>query len=499
MERDSSGSSSPITIPKRYALKKGAVSEWHAVFQAYTHVAPAGDIGILLTGVALFALGASPLAVLLSWLMYLLMVNTNYRFARRVIHAGGYYAIGGHGFGGYYGFMNGWAYLLNEMIIYPSFGILGFTSVLFLISPAITAIHFIWLPILLIPFSTGLIFNYFGIRPSLIYLLITASAEVVFLLGTSWWIIFHMGSANTLSVFTLSSLQGNYLAFFFALLYGIEAYGGMGTVIGIGEETRSAKKAVPRAILISAVLVGATLISAMYALTIAWGPAKMASYGLSPDPGLIIWHSFFGLPGELILLFFILNGYLAYTVANPIVQARVLYSMARDGVLPKWLAVTHKKYQTPYRAIIVISIIGLVAAVVLSIPFGPFIAAVITGAMAGIGLVLSHAMANIGYINFARKAKIKYSLLMDGIVPLISTITLLPIIYFAFEELTWPYILSPILAGVWIIGSMLYGYYLYKRKRDALSRAGVGDWDQVTVIEEEPMKVQRIPPSGKGK
>jgi amino acid transporter len=482
---DGQDGSKPKVISQKFALRKNAVGTWHAIFQAYTHVAPAGDIGILLTGVALFALGASPLAVLLSWLFYLLMVNTNYRFAKKVIHAGGYYAIGGHGFGGYYGFMNGWTYLMNEMIIYPSFGLLGFTSVVFLLSPAISSISaYIWFPILLIPFSTGLIFNYFGIRPSLVYLLITASAEVVFLVTTSWYIIIHMGSANTFSVFTLSPLKGNLLAFFFAMLYGIEAYGGMGTVIGIGEETKDAKRAVPRAILVSAILVLITLVSAMYALTIAWGPTKMASYGLSPDPGIVIWHRFFGLPGEIILLFFILNGYIAYTVANPIVQSRVLYSMARDGVLPKWLSVTHKKYHTPYRAIIVVSVVAIAVATALSIPFGPFVAAIITGGIAGIGLVLSHAMANIAYVNFARKARIKYNAFLDLVVPVLSTITLLPIIYFAFLELTWPYILVPILAGLWIVGFVIYGLYLYRKKKDALERAGVGDWDNV-IIEPE--------------
>mgnify|MGYP001626356734 FL=1 len=104
------------------------------------------------------------------------------------------------------------------------------------------------------------------------------------------------------------------------MLYGIEAYGDIGTVIGIGEEKKDAKLNVPRAILIASILAGSTLISAMYALTIAWGPTNMTGYATSPDPGIIVWHRFFGMPGELILLFFILNGYIAYTVANPIAQ-----------------------------------------------------------------------------------------------------------------------------------------------------------------------------------
>ena len=429
---------------------------------------------------ALFALGASPLAVILSWGVYLLMVNTNYRFTKRVSHAGGYYAIGGHGLGGFFGFMNGWVYLLDEMIIYPSFGLLGFASVVFLLSPTISGISYIWAPLILIPFATGLIFNYFGIRPSLIYLLITASVEVTFLLVTSWYIIFKMGSANTLSVFSLSDI--NIVPFLFALLYGIEAYGGLGTVIGISEETKESKFNVPRAIIIASILAGATLISAMYALTIAWGPTSMSSYALSPDPGLIIWHRFFGLPGEIILLFFILNGYIAYTVANPIVQSRVIYSMARDGVFPKWFAVTHKKYHTPYRAILLVSLIALFVSLALSLPFGPFNAAIITGAMAGIGLVLAHAMSNVAYIKFALNDKSqKYSILMDAVVPVISTIVLIPIIIFAFDELTWPYVLSPILAGLWVLGSLIFGIYLYKNKKDKLEKAGTGGCSEVIV------------------
>ena len=138
--------------------------------------------------------------------------------------------------GGFYGFMNGWIYLLDEMIIYPSFGLLGFASVVFLLSPTISSIPFVWIPLIIIPFATGLLFNYFGIKPSLVYLLITASVEVIFLLSTSWYIILTMGAANTISVFSLSGI--NVVPFIFALLYGIEAYGGLGTVIGISEETK---------------------------------------------------------------------------------------------------------------------------------------------------------------------------------------------------------------------------------------------------------------------
>ena len=118
----------------------------------------------------------------------------------------------------------------------------------------------------------------------------------------------------------------------------------------------------------------------------------------------------------------------------------------------KWLAKTHPKYKTSYHAILTVKIIALLISVVLPIPFGPFNAAIITGDMAGIGLVLIHSMSNIAYINFARKTKDeKYSIFLDIIVPIISTISLLPLLILAFDMTPWPYLLAPLMTVLWII------------------------------------------------
>ncbi|MGE9810227.1 hypothetical protein ACLIKE_02660, partial [Ferroplasma acidiphilum] len=72
-----------------------------------------------------------------------------------------------------------------------------------------------------------------------------------------------------------------------------------------------------------------------------------------------------------------------------------------------------------------------------------------------------------------------YSILKDAIIPLASLIILIPIIAFAFDELTWPYILSPILAGLWVLGAFIFGLYLYKNKRKDLENAGSEDFSEV--------------------
>ena len=51
-------------------LKKKAVGFWHDVFQAESHVAPAADVALLITGTAAIAFGATPLVILPSFYRY---------------------------------------------------------------------------------------------------------------------------------------------------------------------------------------------------------------------------------------------------------------------------------------------------------------------------------------------------------------------------------------------------------------------------------------------
>ncbi|MEM3820776.1 MAG: hypothetical protein QXM58_03515, partial [Candidatus Micrarchaeaceae archaeon] len=51
-------------------LMRNAVGMIHAIFQSQSHVAPAADVALLITGTAAIALGATPLVILLAWIGY---------------------------------------------------------------------------------------------------------------------------------------------------------------------------------------------------------------------------------------------------------------------------------------------------------------------------------------------------------------------------------------------------------------------------------------------
>lgn len=68
-------------------MKRGAVGLWAAVFQSFSFVGPAGDVAILLVGTAAFALGATPLAVLVAWALYGLWMVVPIEFSKKSVNA----------------------------------------------------------------------------------------------------------------------------------------------------------------------------------------------------------------------------------------------------------------------------------------------------------------------------------------------------------------------------------------------------------------------------
>ena len=94
-------------------LRRNAVGLLHVIFQSQSHVAPAADLALLITGTAAIALGATPLVILLAWVGYFLLVNTNYQFSKYISSASGYYGFAANGLGKRWWIFTGWLFLGN--------------------------------------------------------------------------------------------------------------------------------------------------------------------------------------------------------------------------------------------------------------------------------------------------------------------------------------------------------------------------------------------------
>lgn len=138
--------------------------------------------------------------------------------------------------------------------------------------------------------------------------------------------------------------------FFLALVAGLFAFGGWHMVTYNSEETVNPRKTIPRALMLGTVIVTLCYIALnavyMYILPLdvvasskriaADAADALLGYGGGSFMSSLVIFSTFGALSGIIL-------------CGP----RVYYSMAKDGLLFRWVGAIHPRYQTPHRAIII--------------------------------------------------------------------------------------------------------------------------------------------------
>lgn len=139
-------------------------------------------------------------------------------------------------------------------------------------------------------------------------------------------------------------------SFLLALVAGLFAFGGWHMVTYSSEETKNPRKVIPRALMLGTIVVTVCYIALnavyMYVLpldTVAsstriaadMAEALVGFGGGAFMSGLVIFSTFGALSGIIL--------------CGP----RVYYSMARDGLLFRWVGKAHPQYRTPHRAIVI--------------------------------------------------------------------------------------------------------------------------------------------------
>jgi len=247
------------------------VGLWHSIFQNFSHVAPAAEVAILITGTAMVSGGSTPLVFALAPLIVLLWLNTNYQFSKSIASSGGYSAFAKAGLGKAIGDLTGWLFFFNEFLTYTGFALLSFAAFVFLLFPSLSATKYVWIPIALVPLAFTTAFVYRGIRISLNYAVYTGFAETAVLTVGAILIIAKLGPANTLTVFTATPVNGNLSLIGLGLLFGLYSYGGSGSAVALGEEIKEATKNIRKSIIYGWLLIVIPLALNAYALTVGWG------------------------------------------------------------------------------------------------------------------------------------------------------------------------------------------------------------------------------------
>jgi ethanolamine permease len=407
--------------------------------------------------------GGLMMALVVMTLLYVCLCASIAEMSPALPHAGGAYSFARTSLGPWCGYITGLAenmeYIFTPAVIVVGIG--GYLGAVFQ-----TPAHWapLWWLVCYIIFA-GL--NIVGVETSF-----RVSATVC-VCALAILTIFSIGAAPHFDLHRWALEGGAWLpkgssGIFAALPFALWVYLGIEQMPLAAEESHDPAETMPRGIFWAL----ATLIIfafAVLALNAGMAPGAKA-VGVSTEPLFVGFRTIFGAGlRSSALALFACTGLIASFHAIIYAFGRQIYSLARAGYFPPWLSVTHKTRETPYRALIVGSVIGYATALgIFLLPQQSPVAGVLLN-MAVFGAVIAYVFQMVSFIALRLKHRtmerpFRSPLGVTGavIAAAISAITLIAL-FVNQDDRPGAYG-----ALVWFIFGLLY-FTLYSRKRLLLS------------------------------
>jgi amino acid transporter len=282
--------------------------------------------------------------------------------------AGGIYPWARRLWGKRYAWMAAWVYiwaLIVTIVAVSEYGS-GFFASLF----GLEYTPVIGLVLTTVLLLVALVINFSGTKNLARVASIGLAAELagVVLLGL-YLLIFQR--KNDFSVFfnsmgTESAHGGNYAAAFLGaaliglfLFYGFEACG------DVAEEVKDPSRSIPRAMVLTILVGGVSALFSFCGYVLAAPNLADIVAGKDADPIPGILDASLGSVGAKIFLVIAVVAFLSCTLSLQAAASRLLYSFARDGMIPghKWLSHVSPRTAVPSRALAVACVIPIIIAV----------------------------------------------------------------------------------------------------------------------------------------
>ncbi len=315
---------------------------------------------------------ATPFAIFLSFVGVLALGWIIAAWARRVHAAGALYDYAAHGLGDRVGYVAGWIYYWGTLALTAALPLAlgGLTEGLLRDDLGWSGAPPYWVIALL---YAGFLFVvlYFGVqistRAQLTLALVSAAVLLVFFLS----VIVRGGAgghSNSVRPFLPTSADAGWSGIFFGVLFGVLSFAGFETAANLGEETNDPGRNIPRAIILSVVVVGVLYLVAGYAQAIGFG-LDAEAWGASAAPLFEL-----GAPGafgsvniDRVLQLIVILDMMAVGIGTSVSTTRGVFALARDRKLPRGLAAVSRRYGTPVTATVLT--VGAVVATALLVRF----------------------------------------------------------------------------------------------------------------------------------
>ena len=445
------------------------------------------DIFIALGVVALYAAGAAPLAFLIAAIVYTAIGLAYAELAPTYPYAGGVQVYSLRGLNTLVSFVSGWALMLDYVLCISLFAVASAGYLKFII-PQISNIiidlqllHIGGLGITAALIVVLLILiNYVGIKYSSSFistlvvaglliqgLILVSGYALKFNLETLFEQIRIIGSSfrfNEVGYLSFLNLPTN--NFLYGLTLAMASFIGIESIAQAAEETKRPYKWIPRAAKLSVIVV---IVSVVSFSILAAGSLSWEVLARSIENPVAAMVNSYPIVGSYLASFVAIAAFvlcLASSNTGLIGASRLVASMGKFLLLPRWLYNIHPAFRTPSRTIVLFGLIGLLLCLPGDIPF---LASLYNfGAILGyIILMLSLIALRIKDNNVYRPWKMPFNVKIrirgrNVDIPILGTIGLVSTV------ILWILIvlLHPLarIAGFSWLGIGLCIYVLYRRK-----------------------------------
>jgi amino acid transporter len=440
--------------PPTAQLKRGVLGLPHAIVISVAVMSPAASIffnSYLLANSSVMG-AAMPLAFLLGFIVVLFVANQYSEFSRELPSSGSSYTFVTEGLGPRWGFLTGWVGLIAIAIGVPYSFVLMSANVQTLVHTWF-GLSVSW--IVFYVAATGIVFAiaFIGVRQSLRLDLTFLVFELGICLALAGLILFHVGSAGNLSAtpFTLGALppQGS-LAL--GMVLAVLNFIGFETASTLGEETRDPHRNIPRAVYGSLLTIGIFYIVMAYSATVGGLPGIVNANANDFAPFHDLAKQFGGDTVAALIDLVGVIGFISAALAIVNGGARILYSVARDGLLPRGLAWIHPTRQTPGGSIAFLCAIGLISGIPLSWMLGAHDAFLLLATLDAIFILFIYTLTSAACIRFFRaKRRESFNVLRHAIIPGVGTLFTGVIFLLVMVPQGGFLNVVPIIVGVWIL------------------------------------------------
>lgn len=441
------------------SLAGGTASLRHVLGEGFISNGPLASTATAVVAAAAFGGGALPLTVLLGALIALTWINTPYQFAGHISSAGGIYSFIRRSIGSRWAFSGSVGYFFYYVLLVPG-GALGIVGVCDYVASnfGVSLPSWLWLAVLLVTTIPPFLLAWFRLVPSLAYGVVTACIEFVVVVAVSVLMIAKAGSGNTGTVFTDAHLAvGGWKGVIIGMAVASTALGGPDAVVFLGEEVRSPRSTIRKALLITQFSVIGLYLLYSYAITVDWGTGKMASFVVSPAPGLVLLDAVLGKVTVLIVTLLIVNSMIGVNLAVNLTASRMLFDHARSGLLHKRLAWIHPRHLMPAAALIVVLVVEIGFGVGAWAIWGVTDGFIILYLAASAGGVFSFIITDVALLVFARRRRLgKYVATL--VIPVAGLCLLGVSVYGNFFPISFPIswgavitLAAVVIGGLWAI------------------------------------------------